>query len=243
MRVRLTYSNVVATIALFIALGGGAYAAFSLPAGSVKSEQIARNAVRSLKIAKRAVKRRDVARNAIRSRKIKNRRVKSWDLADGSVSSPKLADAAVTTAKLSDGSVTPPKLGDLDYARVEGAGTTGSVTPTEIAPAGPEIEVTLGANVYATVLAQATMTAAGGATEDDCRFGVSVSGEGFDVQLPFEGGATFSGGSPGPRTEYAYTLPPLPGGTLSFRMVYRRAGGDDPCTFSNRRLWVEVSEP
>jgi hypothetical protein len=158
------------------------------------------------------------------------------------VSSPKLADEAVTTAKLADGAVTPPKLGDLDYARVEGAGTTSSAAAADISPPGPELELTLGADAYATVLAQATMTAPGGATEDDCRFGVSVSGEGFEVQLPFEGGATFSG-SPGPRTEYAYTLPPLPGGTLSFRMVYRRAAGDDPCTFSNRRLWVEVSEP
>lgn len=233
MRVRLSYANVTATLAVFIALGGGAYAALTLPAGSVKSKQIARNAVRAKQIAKRAVRRKELARNAVRSRKIKDGRVKAFDLADGSVTTPKLADE----------SVTPPKLGDLDYARVEEAGSTSSATPTEISPAGPEIELTLGADVYATVLAQTTMAAAGGATEDDCRFTVEVSGQGFDVRLPFEGRATFSGSSPGPRTEYASTLPPLPGGPIAFRILYWRASGDDPCTFSNRRLWVEISEP
>lgn len=42
---RISYSNVVATLALFIALGGGAYA-LSLPKNSVKARQIAKNAVR-----------------------------------------------------------------------------------------------------------------------------------------------------------------------------------------------------
>jgi hypothetical protein len=37
---RLSYANVVATLALFIALGGGAYAAFALPADSVGTRQL-----------------------------------------------------------------------------------------------------------------------------------------------------------------------------------------------------------
>jgi hypothetical protein len=263
----------MATLAVFIALGGGAYAALRLPEGSVTSKQIARNAVHAKQIAKRAVRKKEVARNAIRSRKIKDARVKSFDLADAAVTSPKLADDSVTTPKLADDSVTtpkladdsvttpkladdsvttpklvdeavtPPKLGTVDYARVEGAGSTSSATAADISPAGPELDLTLGANAFATVLAQSTIAAAGGTTEDDCRFGVLATGRGFEVQLPFEGAATFIGPSPGTRTEYAFTLPPLPGGELSFRMIYRRASGDDPCTFSNRRLWVEVAEP
>jgi len=42
----LTYANVMATLAVFIALGGGAYA-LSLGKGDVKSKHIAKNAVRS----------------------------------------------------------------------------------------------------------------------------------------------------------------------------------------------------
>ncbi len=44
---KLSYANVVATIALFSALGGGAYAAVKLPANSVGARQIKKDAVRS----------------------------------------------------------------------------------------------------------------------------------------------------------------------------------------------------
>lgn len=39
-RDRLTYANVMATIAVFLALGGGAYAAFQLPRNSVGTAQV-----------------------------------------------------------------------------------------------------------------------------------------------------------------------------------------------------------
>jgi hypothetical protein len=54
-RPRLTYANVVATIALFIALGGASYAATSLPKGSVGTDQIQPEAVRTGKVADEAV--------------------------------------------------------------------------------------------------------------------------------------------------------------------------------------------
>jgi len=54
-RPRLTYANVVATLALFAALGGVSYAAATLPKGSVGSEQIQAGAVRTGKLADDAV--------------------------------------------------------------------------------------------------------------------------------------------------------------------------------------------
>jgi hypothetical protein len=50
IRPGLTYANVIATLALFLALGGGAYAAFKLPKDSVGSKQIKANAVNSSKV-------------------------------------------------------------------------------------------------------------------------------------------------------------------------------------------------
>lgn len=47
---RLTYANVMATIAVFVALGGGAYAAVKLPRNSVGTPQIKANAVNSAKV-------------------------------------------------------------------------------------------------------------------------------------------------------------------------------------------------
>src|SRR6476619_5860210 len=47
---RLTYANVMATIAVFVALGGGAYAATHLPPKSVGTKQLKKNAVTSATI-------------------------------------------------------------------------------------------------------------------------------------------------------------------------------------------------
>jgi hypothetical protein len=50
MRVRLSYANVISSLALFAALGGGAYAAISLPANSVGTKQLRARAVTPRKI-------------------------------------------------------------------------------------------------------------------------------------------------------------------------------------------------
>ncbi len=55
LRSKLSYANVVATLALFIALGGSSYAALTLPKNSVKARQIAKNAVGASEIKARAV--------------------------------------------------------------------------------------------------------------------------------------------------------------------------------------------
>ena len=54
LRPRLTYANVIATMALFLALGGGAYAAASLPANSVGTKQLKDQAVTLTKISSSA---------------------------------------------------------------------------------------------------------------------------------------------------------------------------------------------
>jgi hypothetical protein len=55
IRRRVTFANVMATIAVFCALGGGAYAAVALPKNSVGSKQLKKNAVTNAKIGKNAV--------------------------------------------------------------------------------------------------------------------------------------------------------------------------------------------
>jgi hypothetical protein len=94
-RSRLTYANVMATLALFIALGGGAYAAFHLP----------RNSVSSKNIVNRQVKRADLATGAVTSRKLGANSVTETKVRDESLTGDKLSEGAVTGDKVSDGSL------------------------------------------------------------------------------------------------------------------------------------------
>jgi Collagen triple helix repeat (20 copies) len=55
LRDKLTYANVMATLAVFLVLGGGAYAAVQLPKNSVGTEQIRKGAVSGAKIKSDAI--------------------------------------------------------------------------------------------------------------------------------------------------------------------------------------------
>jgi len=68
---RLTYANVVATIALFIALGGASYAAVKLPKSSVGTKQIKKNAITAAKLKKNAVATAKIKDEAVTAAKIK----------------------------------------------------------------------------------------------------------------------------------------------------------------------------
>ena len=77
LRSRLTYANVMATVAVFIALGGSSYAAISLSNNSVKSKHIAKG----------AVKRSDLGKNAVNSSKVADGSLRATDFAPGQLSS------------------------------------------------------------------------------------------------------------------------------------------------------------
>ena len=64
---RLSYSNAVATLALFIALGGTSYAAVELDKDSVGAEHIKRSAVRSSEIRNGSVGAQDLSRDLRRN--------------------------------------------------------------------------------------------------------------------------------------------------------------------------------
>jgi hypothetical protein len=73
IRARLSYANVMATIAVFGMLGGVSYAAVNLPKNSVGASEIEKNAVRAAEIATKAV----------RSREVKNGTLLCGDFAPG----------------------------------------------------------------------------------------------------------------------------------------------------------------
>lgn len=73
-------SNVVAYLALFVALGGTAYAV-----NKVGPKDIERNAVRAKHVKRNAIRAKEVKRNAVRSAEIANGQVKLEDLNRGNV--------------------------------------------------------------------------------------------------------------------------------------------------------------
>ena len=97
----LSVANVLSCMALFIALGGTAYAAVKLKPNQVKAVNIAKQAVTNAKIKTQAVT----------SGKIKNGGVVNADLGAGAVTGSKIAKEAVTNGALAKKAVTEAKLG------------------------------------------------------------------------------------------------------------------------------------
>ncbi len=131
LRPKLTYSNVIATAALFLALGGAAVAA-GLPKNSVGPKALKRGAVTTRALAKGAVtsgKLRqksvtvgklgpsavlpgNIVDGGVTTSKIGTNAVIARSIKNGVVTTNKLTNEAVTAAKLGKGSVTLAKLGD-----------------------------------------------------------------------------------------------------------------------------------
>ena len=96
IRKRLSYANVMATVAVFMVLGGGAYAVSS---NSIGSKQLKKNAV-----AKKNLK-----KDAVVSSKVKNKALKGEDVKDGTLTGSKLADDTITGSKVDESSLSIPK--------------------------------------------------------------------------------------------------------------------------------------
>jgi hypothetical protein len=130
-RPKLTYSNVVASLALFAALGGTAAAVVvprhsvgpkQLKRGAVTTKALRKGAVTSPKLAPRsviggklgaaAVGPGNIGNGAVTAAKLAKNSVTNAAIANGVVGTNKLGNGVVTTVKLADGSVTTAKLAD-----------------------------------------------------------------------------------------------------------------------------------
>lgn len=110
IRGRLTYANVISTLALFLVVGGGAaIAATELEPNSVATVHIQPQAVTGVKIKS----------GAVISSRLADEAVTEGKIANGAVTTDKIADGAVGTSKIGNGAVTEGKLDPgLPFARV-----------------------------------------------------------------------------------------------------------------------------
>jgi len=142
IRKRLTYSNVMSSLAVFLVLGGAsAYAAKKIGSHDLKA-----NSVTTAKIKKNAVTTKKIKKNAIVSAKIKNGAVTTAKLGDGSVTTPRIADGAVTAPKIPNGGLTTAKLSDVTVKGLVKVGAASGVTaeaaraaatPVQLLASGP----------------------------------------------------------------------------------------------------------
>jgi hypothetical protein len=109
IRPRLTYANVIASLALFVALGGSAVAA-GLAKNSVGPNQLKKGAVKANKIAKRAVTSGKIAPKAVTAGKLGPNAVLPGNLGAGIIDSSKIAASAVNAEKIRNNVVTTNKL-------------------------------------------------------------------------------------------------------------------------------------
>lgn len=123
-RDRLTYANVVSTLALFLALGGAtAYAVNQLPPKSVGAKQLRPGAVTADKVRKNAITSPKIEALAVKSGKLATGAVKEAKLANASVSAQKLAAGAVTTEKIAPGAVMGNQIDEASLSQVPSANT------------------------------------------------------------------------------------------------------------------------
>ncbi len=96
IRARLTYSNVLATLAIFLAIGGGTFAIAALKKNSVGKKQLKKGAVVTKKVK------------------------------DGAITEAKIAAGAIIGAKLADGAVTGAKADLSTFGQVPSAASADS---------------------------------------------------------------------------------------------------------------------
>jgi hypothetical protein len=109
-RRHLSFANVTAALALFVALGGTGYAAIQIPRNSVGAAQIRPNAVGASEIRTNAVGRSEIRAGAVGSSEIRVDGVGASEIRRAAVRTSEIRDGAVTSNDIADGTIAPADL-------------------------------------------------------------------------------------------------------------------------------------
>jgi hypothetical protein len=189
LRTKLTYSNAIASIALFVALGGAAVAA-GLPNNSVGTKQLKRGAVTAAKLKRGAVTSAKLAPKSVIAGKLGPSAVTPGNIGNGAVTTPKLATNSVIASTIKNGVVTANKLANEAVTAAKLG--KGSVTAAKL---DPELGPLLGTlKSGQTLRGVFDVGGTAGATEGDTARGV------VNFQFPLLNTATVTVLQPGQTT-------------------------------------------
>jgi hypothetical protein len=107
-------ATVIASIALFVSLGGVAY---GVAAGSIDSREIKNGTVQSRDVRDGALRGRDVANGSIHSRDLRDGAVRGIDINDRSLGGSDLADNTLGDREINEPALDVQRLGGIDAAR------------------------------------------------------------------------------------------------------------------------------
>ena len=173
LRSRLTYANVVATLALLLAVGGGTvYAALQLGKNSVKSKNIARGAVRAS----------DLHTAAVTGSKVQDGTITGGDLQDGSITGGDIQDGTITGGDIAAG-VIPQLVADVTGSSTGGPQGGLTTAATSALPLSGTTSFTPKAGEVAAIAAEAQFTLASTNAAQVCQPAVIVSVNGAPTRV------------------------------------------------------------
>jgi hypothetical protein len=197
VRKRLTYANVMSTIAVFLVVAGGsALAANQLGKNTVGAKQLKKEAVTSAKVKNGAISGGKLANGAVNGSKLAAGAVGASNLAPASVGASSLAPASVGSGAIADSAVTGSKL-------APGAVGAGNIVPGSITPSQ------LSAAAQPTPVASVDVKADGTVVSSTPGVTVVLVGTHFCVGLPFaaSGGAVSTTGAAVPKSNAQVSIP------------------------------------
>jgi hypothetical protein len=192
IRQRLTYANVISSLALFLVLSGGAAFAASkigsgnIKANAIKSKQLARNSVTSSKIKPGSIQSNDIALGAIGAQQLAANSVDGSKVPDGSLSASDLSSppgpvlgvtpvAATTVATATGGPVTVPTGGEEEEEGEEGEEEGEEAGAAQIPLTGGTFTQAAQENIIYLAQVEATLSAEEG---EECGIEVTVNVDG-----------------------------------------------------------------
>lgn len=202
MREKFTYANVMATIAVFLALGGVGYAAGKLGKNTVGTKQIKKNAVNGSKVADHSLTGADIAASTLQGLAGKNGQ-NGQDGAPGPPGAPGSPAASMLTGRFPEGS---------DFASPSGT-TAGFHSVSEVdmlSPAAPVVARDLAVRSDGDLDGTETVT---------------LSLNGTDTTLSCQMSNTGSVGTPASCQDTAHAVTIPPGSEIALHYVLTNSSG------------------